>query len=214
MKLIQARSVLLLSFAILLFSCNQESATFHFKNGLAKYNLEDFYGAIKDLDKAINLKNDHTEAYYCRAICYINTDDPDKAITDFDKVIELDPAYEDAYLNRAFYIKDKKGDYKGSIEDYNKYIKLNKKGDNSYALNNRGFAKYKLGELSEALEDIDQSIILNPQNSFAFKNKALVLLAMDSLDLACESLQKSNDLGFTTKFGNEVEDLINQYCRD
>ncbi|MCF8369968.1 MAG: hypothetical protein K9G76_13080 [Bacteroidales bacterium] len=131
---------------------------------------------------------------------------------DFNKVIELDPNYKDAYLNRAFYVKDKKGDYAGSIEDYNKFIQLNKDGDISYALNNRGFAKYKLELYSEALQDINQSILRDPNNSFAYKNLALVYIALDSLDLACENLNKSIEMGFTNKFGSEAEDLFEEHC--
>lgn len=210
----QKTAVILFFISISLFfmSCNENNYSFHYKNGIAKYNLKDYKGAIEDLNKSIALKANDADALYCRAICFIETNQPEKALSDFDKVIELDPSFEEAYINRAFYIKDKKGDYKGAIEDYNKYLEITKDGDVSYALNNRGFAKYKLELYPEAISDIQESILMNPDNSFAFKNLAVVYLAIDSLNLACENLQKSLDLGFTEKFGAEVQELINTHC--
>ncbi|MCF8369600.1 MAG: tetratricopeptide repeat protein [Bacteroidales bacterium] len=83
MKHNQTRAIFFFVVIFIISSCNQKSPTYHFKNGLAKYNLKDYTGAIKDLDQAISLKDDQAEAYYCRAICFIETNEPDKALLDF-----------------------------------------------------------------------------------------------------------------------------------
>lgn len=209
-------SLLHLPFAILLLvgftSCRENSPNHFFKNGSAKYQLKDYSGAIKDLSEAITLDSNFARAYYVRAICHSELEQFEQAEIDFNKVIELEPGFKDAYINRAFYIKEKQGKYAEAISDYNQFIQLNDNGDNAFALNNRGFSKYKLGQYEEALKDISNSIKLDPKNAFAFKNRALIFIEMDSINEACRELNKAIELGFTTSYGNEAADLLNQYC--
>jgi tetratricopeptide (TPR) repeat protein len=198
---------------VILASCSKNSPDFFFKNGNAKYQLKDYSGAVKDLDKAIELKPDFMQAYHTRAMCFGELKKYDKSLLDFNKAIEIDPAFKNAYLNRAYYVKVNTGDFKGAIEDYNKFIQLNNDGNNAFALNNRAFARLKMNDLPGAREDITVSFSLDSTNSFVYKNKALYYLAIDSIDMACKDLNKALELGFSKKYGNEVRDLIKQYCR-
>lgn len=205
----------LLIIATILFSaCAQESSSHYFKNGSAKYNLKDFNGAIKDLNKAIELQKDNSEAYYVRANCYGELGEISKATNDFKTVLEINPDYKDVFVNRAYYIKTPNGDYEGAISDYNKFIELNTAGNNAFAFNNRGFAKYKLGQYRDALTDIDKSLQIAPDNSFAYKNKGLIFIALDSLATACDNLNRAAELGYTTKYDDEVQQLISEYCKE
>ena len=207
------RSVLLAFAGIfILASCNTNSPDFYFKNGNAKYQLKDYRGAINDLNKAIELNPSFMHAYHTRAICYGELKQFNKSLPDFNKAIELDPKYKNAYLNRAYYVKVNTGDYLGAIEDYNMFIELNKDDNNAFALNNRGFAKLKLKDLQGAMDDIRQSFLLDSTNSYVYKNRALVLIAMDSIPLACKDLNKAIELGFSKKYGSEANDLLKQYC--
>jgi len=203
---------LIIILSALLFSCTEESSTHYFKNGSAKYSLEDFNGAIKDLDRAIELQKDYAAAYYVRAICYGELGEMNKANIDFSKVLELNPNYKEVFVNRAYYVKAQNNDFEGAIEDYNKFIELNNNGNNAFAFNNRGFAKYKLGHYAEALKDIDNSIKIDSQNSYAYKNRALILVALDSLDNACVNLNKAIELGYSANYDDEVQKLILEYC--
>lgn len=198
----------------LLVSCHQNSPQHFFSDGSAKFQLKDFKGAIKDFSEAIALNDEFTEAYYSRAICYSNINKLNKALKDFNKVIELDPEYAEAYNNRAFYVKMKTGDYKGAIEDYNKFLELNKENNNAFAYSNRGHAKYMLKQYDEALVDIEKSISLDSTNSFAFKNRALIFIGLDSLQLACDDLNKAIQLGYTNDYDNEAENLKNEFCKN
>jgi tetratricopeptide (TPR) repeat protein len=210
---ITIRITVLLSISILLFaSCSKNSPDFFFKNGNAKYQLKDYRGAIKDLDKAIELKPDFKLAYHTRAICFGELQKYDKALKDFNKAIELDPNFENVYLNRAYYVKVNAGDFKGAIEDYDKFIQLNKEGNNAFALNNRGFAKFNLNDTIGGLNDIQSSISMDSTNSYAFRNRALINIAIGSIDLACKDLNKAIELGYTKTYGKEVEELLFKYC--
>lgn len=209
----------LLSFSLILFilfsvSCRQNNASHFFKNGSAKFQLENYKSAIDDFDQAIELENDYVDAYYVRALCYGNLKKYDKAINDFNKVIALNPEYKDAYINRGYYVLEKTGDFQGAIDDYNSFLDLNKEGDNAFAYNNRGYAKYKLNDYEGAMKDIQESIRLNPDNSFVYKNRALIYLSLDSINFACQDLEKANTLGFSEDYGQEANDLITKFCME
>ncbi|MBN2175174.1 MAG: tetratricopeptide repeat protein [Bacteroidales bacterium] len=194
-------------------SCTRSNAGHHFKNGNANYNLKDYVGAIRDLDMAIELNPQYTEAYYVRALCNSKLNNYPKALNDFNKVIELDPEFKDAYINRAYYVKEKTGDYLGAIDDCNKFIELNSDNNNSFAYNNRGFAKFMLNDTIGAMDDIQMSLSLNPENSYAFKNRALIYIALDSISKACEDLNKAELLGYSKDYDQEAIKLIAEYCQ-
>jgi tetratricopeptide (TPR) repeat protein len=197
----------------ILSSCSKSNPDFFYKNGNAKYQLKDFNGAIKDLDKAIELKPAFMQAYHTRAMCYGELKIYDKALNDFNTAIELNPNFKNAYLNRAYYVKVNSGDYIGAIEDYNKFILLNKDGNNAFALNNRGFAKFYLNDTIGALKDIQSSISIDSTNSYAYKNRALILISLDSIKLACRDIKKALQLGYTKNYDNEVQLLEDKYCK-
>jgi len=98
------------------------------------------------------------------------------------------------------------------LADYNKFIEINRAGNNAFAYSNRGFVKYNLGNYSDALDDINASLKIDPENSYAYKNMALIYIAMDSLDVACSNLSKALNLGYTAKFDDTVQRLIFEYC--
>jgi len=204
--------VFLLIIVVSISSCSEKSPTHYFKNASAKFSLKDFNGAITDINKAIELQNDYTEAYYVRAICNGELGNIEIAAVDFDKVLSLDPNFQDAYVNRAFYVKEPQKDYEGALADYNKFIEINTEGSNAFAYNNRGFVKYNMGNYSEALDDINKSLKIDNQNSYAYKNRALIYIAMDSLEIACISLNKAIELGYTVKFDDAAQRLIFEYC--
>ncbi len=207
-------NIVFISFSlVILVSCSKYSPEFYFKNGNAKYQLQDYRGAINDLDRAIEMNPEFMQAYHTRAMCFGELKKYDKAKADFDRTIELDPDYKNAYLNRAYYVKVNSGDFAGAIEDYDKFIQLNKDSNNAFALNNRGFAKLKMNDLEGAKDDIMKSFSLDSTNSFVYKNRALYFLAIDSTALACNDLNKAIELGFSINYGSEAADLLKQYCQ-
>jgi tetratricopeptide (TPR) repeat protein len=71
--------------------------------------------------------------------------------------------------NRALALNDKKK-YKRSIAECDLALLLNPK--NEAALNNRGWAKAKLGQHSAAIEDFNRAIALDPRSASAYLNRA------------------------------------------
>jgi tetratricopeptide (TPR) repeat protein len=211
-NVIRTGSAVLLAFLFL--SCGRNSSGYFMNSGNAKFKLKDYPGAITDFNKALGINDKIPDAYYVRGLCYGHLLNYEKALEDFNKVIELDKDYKDAYFNRAFFVKEKTGDFAGAIDDYNKFIGLNPDGNNAFAHNNRGYAWFKLGETEKAWADIELSISLDPSNSYVYKNRAKIFIEIDSLEAACFDLQKAASMDYAKNFDNEVNLLIKKYCTD
>ena len=70
----------------------------------------------------------------------------------------------------------------GKIADYNEAIRLNPQYD--FAYNNRGFARYRVGETDGAMADYNEAIRLNPQLAIAYVNRGNAHYANIDLDEA------------------------------
>jgi len=62
-----------------------QTAEEYFDNGLSKYDLKDFYGAISDYNKAIELDPNYAKAYYNRGLSKDDLKDYNGAIADYNK---------------------------------------------------------------------------------------------------------------------------------
>jgi len=152
-----------------------------------------------------------------------------EAITRLETLVTKHPDFTAGYNNLGFqYIQD--AQYKKAVETFDKLIKvIDARGKETYEvdgaiieagsaenaapLNNRGFAKFKLGDEKGALKDINASIKMDPANPYAYKNRALVYIADKKTNDACADLQKALDLGYTKAYGSEVQDLVDQHCK-
>jgi tetratricopeptide (TPR) repeat protein len=122
--------------------------------GIAKYNLEDYKGAIEDYTRAIKLNPNRAGTYYNRGIAKYNLEDYKGAIEDNDKAIELNPSNAWTYNNRGN-AKCGLGDYKEAIEDYTRAIELDPNERLFYS--NRGNVKKRIGDMFGANEDFKKA---------------------------------------------------------
>ena len=70
-----------------------------------------------------------------------------------------------------------------------------------------------LGDLNGAMNDINKSLSIFPKNSYAYKNKALVLIAQNKNSAACKELQKAIELHYTEDYDDDVIDLMKKHCK-
>ena len=103
---------------------------FYFSNHHAYFNiavhkddLKDYYGAISDYTKAIELNPNFTKAYKYRGHSKNDLKDYYGAISDYTKTIELDPNFADAYRNIGI-AKEQLGDLKGACKGFKKAAEL------------------------------------------------------------------------------------------
>ena len=146
------------------------NADTYLNNGNSKYNLKDYYGAISDYTKAIEIDPNNANAYFNRGNSKYDLKDYYGAISDYTKAIEIDPNNDSAYYNRGLSKYDLK-DYYGAISDYTKAIEIDPNYAKAY--NNRGISKAFINDLNGACED-------------ARKAKSLGFDASKLIELVCK----------------------------
>ena len=100
---------------------------------VAKYNLDDFVGAEKDVGQAINLNPYYNEMYDLRAICRIRQSKFKEAISDYDQAILIDPRNQNYWFNRALCHFQEK-DYPGAQQELDTIITKWNHFANAYSL--------------------------------------------------------------------------------
>ncbi|MEQ9403513.1 MAG: hypothetical protein RIM99_08010 [Cyclobacteriaceae bacterium] len=125
------------------------------------------------------------------------------------QVVDLDPEYFPAFINIGF-IYQKLDEHIKAIYWFNSALDYVENEPLIYS--NRSYSKLKSGNIDGALNDIEKSISIYPGNSYAYRNKALILLEMGKGVEACENLNVALEKGFTQSYGSEVEELIAENC--
>ena len=147
-----------------------ESAIFYFNRAIDKRDEGDYYGAISDYNKAIEINPNYAFAYYNRGnIKGRDLEDYSGALSDLNQAIEIDPNYDQMYISRCL-VKDRLKDYYGAISDCNKAIEINPKDAQAYI--NRGVSKFRIGDKKGACFDARQGKSLGSSNG----SKAVELL--------------------------------------
>lgn len=131
----------------------------------SKSGLNDFVGALHDLDIFISIDNCGSamcsESYYQRGLVNFKLQNYPDAINDFSKVIADSTFinYKYCFFYRAFALGES-GKYIQSVQDYTKFLNLDKfkSVSSAEALYYRGFYKVKLDDNRGAISDYDLAI--------------------------------------------------------
>ena len=155
-------------------------------------SLEQSKMAIKDFDKAIQLKSNYSEAYNSRGECYSELNEQLKAKSDFDKVIQLNPNYV-AYKNRAeCYLA--LGDKQKAQIDFVKSIELNPNYANNYKKS--GLAYITIGQYERAIQDFDKAIQFYPNDAEAYAGRGSCYQELGDETKAQADFVKAKQLGY------------------
>ncbi|MGD1803835.1 tetratricopeptide repeat protein [Dapis sp. BLCC M126] len=128
-------------------------------NNQAKQKIEkgNYWGAIKDLNKAINLNPGQSETYLSRGVAYSQVGMRREAIANFNKAIKMNPENSKAYYYRGDeYLQ--LGEKQNALQDLNKSIKIDANNPKSYF--NRGVVYYLIGNQNEAMKNFQQAAFL------------------------------------------------------
>ena len=134
----------------------------------AKYNFNDYEGAIDDFTKTINVDPNNLAAFNNRGIIKGKLQDYQNSINDHNKAIEIDPNYAGTYQNRGS-INLKLQNYKRAINDFTKVIMS--EPNNAHIYYDRGIARCELKDYKGAIDDWNRAIEINPNYTTAYNNR-------------------------------------------
>ncbi|MBI2338593.1 tetratricopeptide repeat protein [Candidatus Daviesbacteria bacterium] len=134
-------------------------------------NLGDVYGrkgdkigALKEFQKAIELKPNYGDAYHNLANTYLELSQPDKALENYNKALEFNPGLWQSYQNiAAIYFQQK--NYDLTIQNLQKAIQINP--GNLNLRNNLGIIFLSLGQKDKAREVFTSVLNIDPNNRTA-----------------------------------------------
>ena len=132
--------------------------------GNLKYELDDFIGALDDLNEAIKICPKNALYYRSRADAKYELEDYEGAINDLNKFLHIDQNKED--LDLTYYLKAKCnyaiGNIKKAIKDISKSINY---FPNDYIFwGFRGFCHMDIKQYRKALDDFSEAIKINPED--------------------------------------------------
>ncbi|MGE5944549.1 MAG: tetratricopeptide repeat protein [Flavobacteriales bacterium] len=161
----------------------------YFYRGLAKYNIEDYTGAVLDYTKVIFYKPD-ADTYYNRGNSKFALQDYVGAKEDYTKALELNKELIDAVYNLGL-TKMYLGEFKEAIADFDKITNMFPGDANIYI--QKAMAYMELKNYKEAFNNFGNSILLNP-NSNAFYSRGLALLSINYYKEAQADFYKAIEL--------------------
>jgi tetratricopeptide (TPR) repeat protein len=181
----------------------------YLNRGAVKQSTRDFQGAYDDFISAYHI--DSTDLSVLNNLASV-TDEVGKGEQTLKllfQILNIDSTHIGAYVNIGFKYQQRE-EHEKAILYFTKAIALDPKGPLGYS--NRSYSRYKINDLAGAMDDIEYSLKLYPGNSYAVRTRALIFIAQQKVDRACQDLQKALEMGFTRMYGDEVEKLSKKYC--
>ena len=145
-----------------------------------------------------------------RGACLAMLGDRTAAQADFDEAVRLAPRDAANYNSRGYYLHMLQGDHRSAIVDMDRAIKQDP--NYGFAFSNRGWCWFQVGDTAKALRDLRLAVRKSPSNSYAFRNLGYVELATGERVKGCATLLTALDLGFTARYGPEVEERVQRDC--
>jgi tetratricopeptide (TPR) repeat protein len=147
-----------------------------------------FKDALYNLDRALELKPSHDNAWQLRANALLNLGRLEEALESCQRATGIKPSDHTSWYLMGL-IRDQMGDFDGEIKAYDTVLRL--QPQNRSAMLNKGTALYRLKKLDQALKVYDQMLKMFPNDPMANNNKGIVLKAMGRTAEALDSFGKA-----------------------
>ena len=165
-------------------NANYEQA--YYFRALLQHNFgSNYYGAISDSSRAIELNPDDSDYFSLRAISKIALKDYKSAIDDYTKAISVNPLNPWDWKGRAE-LKQKLGNNEGALSDYNISVEMGIYYDKDYKkkydyradmIASRALYFYETSNLEAACKDVQKAISLGYKvNEYENDNSPIRLL--------------------------------------
>jgi tetratricopeptide (TPR) repeat protein len=200
---------LLLSFALILFSCGtkQTNATGNYGKAIVAIDSSNYAVALEHLTAAIEAKeSDTTLAYlfFLRGEMHEKTGSLDLAVLDYAEAAKQNPTDVAAHL-KAGNVFNLLGKYADALNSYNSALRI--KPDNIDVLLKRADILTATDKDSLAFADFEKVISLEPENDYAIMSRALIYQRFNQQDKCCADLEKAALLGNET-----AEEFLHSMC--
>ena len=169
-----------------------ESAIYYYNRGNKKFTMKDYYGAISDYTKAVEINPNLVQPYGSMCGAKVNIGMNEEAVDDCNKALSLSSSNQLTNSDRAMIYANlcganlNLGVHKDTIKDCTKALEFNPQND--LAFYNRGSAKIHLNDNYGAISDINQAIDLNPKSNFIswyYLNRGIAKEKIGDLQGAC-----------------------------
>lgn len=166
--------------------------------GLEKVYRQDYKGALKDFDNAINLDKNHHVAYLYRADIHNQLENYQKAVEDYVVAKEQNPTFPYIYTQQGK-AYEALGNYQKAVENYTQAIKLYPEDGIGYA--SRGAAYHKLKDTKKAMADFKKAIEMNYGQADAYFYRGNLYAELGNNQAAIKDYQTAK--GLYTKQGKQ-----------
>jgi tetratricopeptide (TPR) repeat protein len=144
----------------------------HYNLGNVAMQNGDTIFAIKKFQQAIELEPDYIPAIVNLAICYQNIGEIEQSFRLYDQALEISPNNSQLIYNKAFLLYENEN-YSEAKSLFSEVVTLNPQ--NVSALNYLGLCHQADNQPESALQCFDKALFINPNYSYAKKNKSMLL---------------------------------------
>ena len=161
----------------------------HLERMRGNYALSEKY-----LNKAIELNDELTRAYFERAMTLKHLGKEREAIKSYNRVLVLEgDSHMDVLVNRGF-TKKLAGDFAGARKDIS--LAIESDPQNGKLRRTRGNLSLLLGAPRKAIDDYTKAIQLNENDGKAYYDRGIAFLTIYDKISACEDLKNSEKRGY------------------
>lgn len=190
-------SAAVLAVAVLLAGCvhvptekERQGAEAHYDLGINAQNAGDVRGALREFEESLKLDDDFAEAHHAMAVLlHLSFDKKDDAEKHYRRALEIRPTFSEAKVNLGNLYLDQ-GRLDEAIGLYEQALNDMLYATPYIAEANLGWAYFKKGNTTQALEHLRAAVTTNPQFCLGYKNLGLVQDARGDLAAACTEFGK------------------------
>ncbi|WNJ18372.1 tetratricopeptide repeat protein [Pontibacter sp. G13] len=195
--------------ALELSQADSVSKHLYVQRGQSRYYQVDYEGAYEDYRASYMIDSQNYALLVHMAVTTGELDYQTETIEILTRAIEIDSINLSAYHNLGFCLQR----WERNEEAIPYFNKILERQEDAYTYSNRSYSRLKTGDVKGAMKDVQKSIELDPNNCFAYRNRGLIYLEKGKNEKACQDFEYSVALGYTRKFGPEVEELIQAHCQ-
>jgi len=165
------------------------------------YNLDDdFENSLKDLNAALEIDSNNSDALYYRAIALSRLDKFKEAIEDLSRLIDLNESDKAELFNNRGHSYMLLKEYEEALKDYNKAIELEPHYA-SYRFD-RAYLYQDNGKNKEAIGDYNVVIELESDNYIAITNRGEAFYALGDKKKAIADFEKAKQFDYKEAIDN------------